>query len=248
MSRVINDTQSLQQVLSGATSVIIRDPVTLLGVLAFLLVQQPKLTLISVVVLPACILPIAIFSRKVRRAAREIQSQSAQLAQIMSESFTGQRVIKAYNLENIVAGEFRETAKKTVGNYMRMVRAGELPGPLIEFFGACGVALMLGYLIFVIPEAHLGSSAAVDQPARGEPIPFTCVHQCIDSGQQPHVRIQQQRILRISRPHTLIHSGREPTILRIRDHQRSRRSLGAFHRVVFRSVVHHHSSYLGSHL
>ena len=92
-------------------------------------------------------IPIAIFSRKVRRSSRELQSQSAELTQIMSESFTGHRVVKAYNLENIVAGQFRETARKSVGNYMRIIRAMEIPGPLIEFFGACGVALLLAYLI-----------------------------------------------------------------------------------------------------
>lgn len=148
MSRVINDTASLQNILSGATSVIVRDPVTLVGVLAFLLMQQPKLTLISMIVLPACIVPIAVYSRKVRRASREIQAQSADLTQIMAESFTGQRVIKAYNLEKIVVEQFHGAARRTVGNYMRMVRAVEIPGPLIEFFGACGVALLLAYLIF----------------------------------------------------------------------------------------------------
>jgi subfamily B ATP-binding cassette protein MsbA len=156
ISRMMNDTGSLQSVLSGATSVIVRDPVTLIGLAVFLLLSQPKLTLISIVVLPACILPIAIFSRKVRRASRDMQSQSAELTQIMSESFTGQRVIKAYNLEKMVTDQFYQTARKTVGNYMRMVRAVEIPGPLIEFFGACGIALVLAYVIFVSPTPPSG--------------------------------------------------------------------------------------------
>jgi subfamily B ATP-binding cassette protein MsbA len=159
MSRVINDTQSLQNILSGATSTIIRDPVTLISVLGYLLMQNPKLTVISLIVLPSCAIPIAIFSRKSRKAAREIQAQNAELAQIMSESFTGQRIVKAYNLENIVAEEFRATTRKTIGNYMRLIRAMEIPGPLVEFFGACGVALLLAYVIYVTPQAHLSSSA-----------------------------------------------------------------------------------------
>jgi subfamily B ATP-binding cassette protein MsbA len=159
ISRMMNDTNSLQTVLSNSTSVIIRDPVTLISVAALLLLSQPRLTLISLVVLPACIVPIAIFSRKVRRASRDMQSQSAELTQIMTESFTGQRVIKAYNLEGMVTEQFHQTARRTVSNYMRMVRAVEMPGPLIEFFGACGVALVLAYLIFVSPTAHLDSSA-----------------------------------------------------------------------------------------
>ena len=147
ISRVMNDTGSLQNILSGATSVVVRDPVTLISVIALLLWQQPLLTIISITVLPLCMIPIIVYSRKVRRTSRELQAQSADLTQIMSEAFTGHRVVKAYNLENIVAGQFRDTARKTVSNYMRIVRAMEIPGPLIEFFGSCGVALLLAYLI-----------------------------------------------------------------------------------------------------
>jgi subfamily B ATP-binding cassette protein MsbA len=148
ISRVMNDTASLQTILSSATSVIVRDPVTLIGVMVFLFYQQPKLTLISMIALPVCMIPIIVFSRKVRRSSRELQTQSAELTQIMSEAFTGHRIVKAYNLENIVAGQFRDTARKSVGNYMRIIRAVEIPGPLIEFFGSIGVAALLAYLIY----------------------------------------------------------------------------------------------------
>jgi subfamily B ATP-binding cassette protein MsbA len=66
----------------------------------------------------------------------------------MSEAFTGHRVVKAYNLENIVAGQFSTAVRRYVSHYMRIVRAMEIPGPLIEFFGSCGVALLLAYLIY----------------------------------------------------------------------------------------------------
>ncbi|HEX3857394.1 MAG TPA: ABC transporter transmembrane domain-containing protein [Verrucomicrobiae bacterium] len=147
ISRVINDTQALQTILSNATSVIVRDPVTLIGLLGYLFYQQPRLTLISLVALPVCVIPVAIFSRKVRRNSKAMQTQSAELTQIMSEAFTGHRIVKAYNLESIAAEKFRATARKSVGHYMRIIRAMEIPGPLIEFFGSCGVAFVLLYLI-----------------------------------------------------------------------------------------------------
>ncbi|MGH7952224.1 MAG: ABC transporter ATP-binding protein [Limisphaerales bacterium] len=147
ISRVMNDTAALQNILSNATSVIVRDPVTLISVLGWLFIEQPKLTLISIIVLPVCIVPIAVFSRKTRHSSRRMQEQTADLTQIMSESFTGHRIVKAYNLENIAAENFRKTARSSVGHYMRIIRAREIPGPLIEFFGSCGVALLLWYLI-----------------------------------------------------------------------------------------------------
>jgi subfamily B ATP-binding cassette protein MsbA len=149
ISRVMNDTQSLQMILNNSTAVIVRDPITLISLLAFLFWQQPKLTVIALIALPVCIVPIAIYSRKARRSAREMQTQAAELTTVMTEAFTGHRVIKAYNLENIIGGQFSAAARRYVGHFMRIVRAMEIPGPLIEFFGSCGVALLLAYLIYL---------------------------------------------------------------------------------------------------
>ena len=94
------------------------------------------MTLISLIVLPVCMIPLAIYSRKIRRSSREMQSQSAELVQVMTEAFTGHRVVKAYNLENIVTEEFRQTARQAIGNYMRIVRANEISSPIIDFLAA----------------------------------------------------------------------------------------------------------------
>lgn len=148
MARIMSDTAALQGVLSSATGVIVKDPVTLIGLLGGLLWFPPsrKLTLISMVVLPVCMLPLAIYTRKVRRSSRAMQTHTAELSGVMSESLTGNRIIKAYNLEPTVVQQFRTVATKFIGHYMRIVRSTEIPGPLLESVGAIGVALVLGYL------------------------------------------------------------------------------------------------------
>ena len=148
MSRIMNDTAALQSIISNATSNIVKDPVTLVSLLAYLLWQQPKVTLISMLVMPACMVPIVIFSRKVRRSSRAMQTHFAELGSVMSESFSGNRIIKAYNLEGTVAEQFHDTARKFIGHYMRIVRSMELPGPLLELVGAIGISLVLIYLAF----------------------------------------------------------------------------------------------------
>jgi len=153
ISRIINDTSMLQTILSNATSIVVRDPVTLATVLGFLLWEQPKMTLITIVVLPACLIPIIIFNRKIRRSTRELQARSADLTQTMTEAFTGHRIVKAYNLEDIVTDQFRNSTRAAMGHYMRVIRASNTTGPLIEFFGSCGVALLLAYLI-CRPQGH----------------------------------------------------------------------------------------------
>ncbi len=148
VARIVNDTSMLQGVISNATSVMVKDPAKIIALLVYLLTNEPKLTFISMLVMPLCLFPILIYGRKARKSAGKVQDQFAELSNVMTESFTGNRIIKAYNLEKTVAEQFREAAKKLVGNYMRIVRAIEIPGPLMELFGAIGVALVFLFLYF----------------------------------------------------------------------------------------------------
>jgi len=148
ISRIMSDTTALQVMFANATSVVVRDPVTLISVLSLLLwrPETRTMTLISIVVLPVCLVPLSIFSKKVRRSSGELQKQTAGLMQVMMETFTGHRVVKAYNLENVVTEEFRITAGRTVNNYMRIVRANEITSPIIDVLGATGIAIALVYM------------------------------------------------------------------------------------------------------
>ena len=83
------------------------DPITVIGLFAMLMYQQPLLTFFSIVLVPLCIIPISTYSRKVRRSARAMQTHAAELSKLMHESFTGNRVIKAYNLGKNAGEQFR---------------------------------------------------------------------------------------------------------------------------------------------
>jgi subfamily B ATP-binding cassette protein MsbA len=146
MSRLMNDTEVLRGTISNTLPVMLKDPVTFLSVLALLLWQQPTLTLIALIILPICIVPIAIYNRRVRRSSSAMREQAADLSSLMLEGFTGNRIIKAYNLEKTVLCQFDRIAQRVIGNYMRLVRAMEIPGPLLEFVGAIGIALIFIYL------------------------------------------------------------------------------------------------------
>jgi subfamily B ATP-binding cassette protein MsbA len=148
ISRVSSDTQSLRWIVGTSLSTLVTDPITIIFLVALLLSQQPLLTLFSVVVLPICIVPISIYARKVRQSARATQTHTAELSKLMHESFTGNRIIKAYNLEDKVLAEFKDVTKKFVSQTMRVVRAGEIPGNVTEFLGGVGVTLILFYITF----------------------------------------------------------------------------------------------------
>ncbi len=145
ISRVTSDTGMLNTIIGNSFASIFKDPITILVLLGIQLALSPKLILVSLIVMPVCAVPMIIFGRKVRRSAREVQGRSSELSKLMHESFTGNRIIKAYNLEDTVISQFKTTTRKFIGHSMRVLRANEIPSQLMEFLAAVGVALVLIY-------------------------------------------------------------------------------------------------------
>jgi len=146
IARITNDTMVLYGIIGNSFASMVRDPVTIFCLIGYQMAIQPKLTLVSVIVFPVCLVPIVIYGRKVRKSARAVQEYNAALTNLMHESFTGNRVIKAYNLEATVIEQFKITTQKYVGQIMRVIRANEIPSQLMEFFGAAGLALVFLYV------------------------------------------------------------------------------------------------------
>jgi len=175
ISRISNDTLILHNIIANAFSAIVKDPLTVLALLALLLSQQPRMTLVSMLIMPGVLVPIIIYGRKVRRSTQTMQTHAADLTSLMHESFTGNRIIKAYNLEARVMQQFRETTRRYIGQMMRVVRSCEVPSQLTEFFGAVGVSLVLLYLVFLAEKPmtpgdflqFIGSLFLMYQPIKG---------------------------------------------------------------------------------
>ncbi len=135
----------LQATITNTVSIIVRDPISVICLLGFLVYQQPKLTLLTFLIFPLCLLPIIIYGRKIRKNTKAQVANSVDLTKVMVDAFAGSRIIRAYNLEKVVYEQFRDNTNKAVGYAMRLLRAQEIPGPLIEVVGAVGVSLFLAY-------------------------------------------------------------------------------------------------------
>jgi subfamily B ATP-binding cassette protein MsbA len=143
---------AVQSVLGSSLVTIIKEPIAVLSLVGFLFWQQPQLTMVAVIVLPLSMLPFIAYSRRVRRSAKVLNTQLTNQGKLVHESFTGYRILKAYNLETKAADEFHETSKMGANHQMRILRAGELPGVMIEFMGAVGVAMFFAYIALMSKE------------------------------------------------------------------------------------------------
>ncbi|HJT45014.1 MAG TPA: ABC transporter ATP-binding protein, partial [Chthoniobacterales bacterium] len=146
MSRVANDTRSLQQALSSVSSDIFKQPVTIIGAVIVLLLMDWKFTLVSLILFPICIVPIRIFGRRARQAVQLDQRGSGLMSATMQESFAGIRVIKSFGREEQQEKAFRRSSQLSFSNTMRVVKATEAVGPLVEIIASAGVGLALFYV------------------------------------------------------------------------------------------------------
>ncbi|HEX8678321.1 MAG TPA: ABC transporter ATP-binding protein, partial [Chthoniobacterales bacterium] len=148
MSRITNDTRMMQMALSTISSDIFKQPVAIVSGVAVLLYLDWKFTLVTLVLFPSCIIPISIYGRRARRAAKMEQEDMGQMVVTMQETFAGIRVIKSFAREDHQEKIFRHSNKLQFENNIRITRAMESVGPMVETIAAVGVGLALLYVYF----------------------------------------------------------------------------------------------------
>jgi subfamily B ATP-binding cassette protein MsbA len=146
MSRIANDTRSMQIALSTVSSDIFKQPVTIIGAVTVLLLMDWKFTVVTLILFPTCLIPIRIFARRVRLAVQNEQKGMGRMTVTMQETFAGIRVIKSFGREEHQEKFFRRATQQQFSNAMRMVKSTELTGPLVEVIASIGVGLAFVYV------------------------------------------------------------------------------------------------------
>jgi ATP-binding cassette, subfamily B, bacterial MsbA len=146
MSRIANDTRSMQMALSTVSSDVFKQPITIIGAITALVIIDWKFTVVTLVLFPACLLPIRIFGRRARRAVQHEQDGIGQMTVTMQETFAGIRVIKSFVREEHQEKSFVRSTKQQFSNAMSMVKSMEAVGPLVETIASIGVGLALFYV------------------------------------------------------------------------------------------------------
>jgi subfamily B ATP-binding cassette protein MsbA len=145
MSAVISDVERIRGVLSEWFADCFRQSFTLVCLFAVLLIKDWKLTLGSLVFVPLVVLPVMRLGRRIRQSTQSSQSRLAELNQILQETVSGNRVVKAFGMEEFETRKFFSTARRLLRENMRWVRAYALTSPLMELLGAAVFAMVLLY-------------------------------------------------------------------------------------------------------
>ena len=146
MSLITNNTRVMQMALTTIGSDVFKQPITIVGAITVLLMMDWKFTLVTLVLFPMCLLPLRIYGKRARKAVQNEQEGMAEMVVTMQETFAGIRVIKSFAREAHQEKEFKRSNQVQFSQMMRIIRALEAVGPLVETMAAIGVGMALLYV------------------------------------------------------------------------------------------------------
>jgi len=145
ISRVMNDVALVQRAVSKALVGVLKDLFQVVGLLGVIFYQDWKLALMSLVFLPMAVFPIVSFGKKYRRLSIKNQQIRGVVSTILHESISGNRIVKAFCMEEREIDRFSGKVDALFVTIMRDVKVKSMAHPVMELLGGVGIALIIYY-------------------------------------------------------------------------------------------------------
>ena len=144
-SSLVNDIEKIQLAMSHILADLLRQSFIVIALLSILVQTDWILAAVSLTVLPFVLVPTSRIGRRIRKTTRRAQDQLGEMTQILQETISGNRVVKAFSMEGFEQGRFRAAAERLFRTNLRYVRQQAVASPLIEMFGALTIVGLLTY-------------------------------------------------------------------------------------------------------
>jgi len=141
-------TYDVTQVTSAATNVVmvlVKDSVTMAGLLAYLLYLDWKLTMISLIMVPPIALVVRYFNVRLRNMSRATQQAMGDITQVLQETVECNKVVKIFGGQGYEARRFGETSNRLRGFSMKQTAAAAANVPAVQVLAALAVAVVVYY-------------------------------------------------------------------------------------------------------
>jgi len=147
LSRLTYNTEQIGQATTDSVAVIVRETLTLLGSIAGLLYFNAKLTLMALTIGPLVAWLVTIINKRFRRYSRRIQDSMGDVTRVSKESFEAPRLIKVYNAQQHLGGQFEEVNERNRRSNMRLILTKGLANPIVQLVTAIGAAFVISFAI-----------------------------------------------------------------------------------------------------
>ena len=143
LSAIINDIERVQYAMSTVLAEFLQQFFTFLSVAAVVVILGGKLAWVLLLFVPVIVYSSRKIGSRVRTTTRQGQDKLAEIQNILHETITGNRIVKAFNSEKWEITRFRGAARRLFRANLRSVAATAISSPLMDIFGVIGIALLL---------------------------------------------------------------------------------------------------------
>lgn len=146
ISRLGTDTEVVQALVGSGISVALRSAVMLVGATVAMIWTSPRLAGLTALVIPAVVLPILIFGRRVQKLSRASQDRLADAAAIANETLNAAPAVKAYAREGIESNRYGDAVLRALATARARIgmRTFLTAAVIVLFFGAITLVLWVG--------------------------------------------------------------------------------------------------------
>jgi subfamily B ATP-binding cassette protein MsbA len=153
MSHITTDVERIQAAVSEVAGDVLKEGLAVVGLVVVLFLKDWKLALFSLTVMPAALYPLVWLGRHLRASSETSLRRWRDITEILQETISGFRVVKAFGMEGFETARFRRAASRLFHVNMRVTRHTAFLPPLME--GVGGLALIVA-LIYGNHEIHAG--------------------------------------------------------------------------------------------
>ena len=159
LSKVAYDVTNVTTAATNVITVAVKDTITIVGLLAWLLYLNWKLTLIALLVGPAIAWFVRILSRRLRRMSRGAQEAMGGMVHVLEETIACHKVVKVFSGQEYEARRFARASQLLRGFYMRLVIPEALTTPVTHMLAAVAFSI----IIYVAMHESLANRATVGE-------------------------------------------------------------------------------------
>jgi len=143
LSTMVNDIERVQYAMSGVLAEFLQQFFTLIFTAAVVVLLGGRLAWVLLLFVPVILYSSRKIGRQVRSTTRGGQDKLAEIQNILHETITGNRIVKAFGMENWEVERFRAAARRLFRANLRLVAAFAISSPLMDILGAIAIALLL---------------------------------------------------------------------------------------------------------
>jgi subfamily B ATP-binding cassette protein MsbA len=143
MSKVTFDVTQVTTAATTVLTVIVKDGLAAIGLLAWMLWLNWKLTLLSLAMTPAIVLVVRLISGRLRRSSRDVQRSMGDVTQVLQEAIEGHKVVKLFGGRQYEGRRFGDEANRVRRYLMKQTTAAAASVPLVQLIAAVALAFIV---------------------------------------------------------------------------------------------------------